>query len=130
MAHAIVEWTANLEGKADIKGLLELIASSMRDSGGVFPWGGIRVRGIRIDDYVIADGAADDAFVNVTVKMGAGRSPEFKREFFGKLFEAMKAHFAAVYESRYLALSMYVEEADEAGSYKHNNIHKRFRKAD
>ena len=130
MAHAIVEWTANLTDEADIRGLLELIAATMRDSGGVFPWGGIRVRGIRLDDYVVADCKADDAFVNITVKMGAGRSVEFKREFFSRLFEAVKAHFAELFERRYLALSLYVEEADEAGSFKHNNIHKRFRKAD
>ena len=91
MAHAVVEWTANLEGEADIHGLLELIAAAMRDSGGVFPWGGIRVRAIRLDDYVIADGKADDAFVNITVKMGAGRSAEFKREFFSALFEKIKS---------------------------------------
>lgn len=130
MAHAIVEWTANLADEADIRGLLELIAATMRDSGGVFPWGGIRVRGIRLDDYVVADGKEDDAFVNITVKMGAGRSAEFKRDFFGRLFEAVKTHFVDLFERRYLALSLYVEEADEAGSFKHNNIHKRFRKAD
>jgi 5-carboxymethyl-2-hydroxymuconate isomerase len=128
MAHAIVEWTSNLEGDADIRGLLELIAAAMRDSGGVFPWGGIRVRAIKLDDYVIADGKADDAFINITVKMGAGRSAEFKRDFFNGLFEQVKTHFAGLYARRYLALSMYVEEADEAGSFKHNNLHTRFRK--
>lgn len=128
MAHAVVEWTSNLEGEADIHGLLELIAAAMRNSGGIFPWGGIRVRAIRLDDYVIADGKADDAFVNVTVKMGAGRSVEFKRAFFTDLFEQIKTHFADLYGRRYLALSLYVEEADEAGSFKHNNIHKRFKK--
>jgi 5-carboxymethyl-2-hydroxymuconate isomerase len=128
MAHAVVEWTSNLEGEADIHGLLELIAAAMRNSGGVFPWGGIRVRAIKLDDYVIADGKADDAFVNVTVKMGAGRSAEFKTAFFTDLFEQIKTHFAELYSRRYLALSLYVEEADEAGSFKHNNIHKRFKK--
>lgn len=128
MAHAVVEWTSNLEGEADIRGLLELIAAAMRNSGGVFPRGGIRVRAIRLDDYVIADGKADDAFVNVTVKMGAGRSAEFKKVFFTDLFEQIKTHFAELYTRRFLALSLYVEEADEAGSFKHNNIHKRFMK--
>jgi 5-carboxymethyl-2-hydroxymuconate isomerase len=128
MAHAVVEWTSNLEGQADIRGLLELIAAAMRDSGGVFPWGGIRVRAIRLEDYVIADGKADDAFVNITVKMAAGRSAEFKREFFTALFEQVKAHFAELYASRNLALSLYVEEADESGSFKHNNIHQRFKR--
>lgn len=128
MAHAIVEWTSNLEGDADIPGLLDLIAAAMRDSGGVFPWGGIRVRAIKLDDYVIADGKADDAFVNITIKMGAGRSAEFKKAFFAGLFDQVKTHFADLYARRYLALSMYVEEADEAGSFKQNNLHSRFKK--
>lgn len=128
MAHAIVEWTDNLEGDCDIRGLLELIAAAMRDSGGVFPWGGIRVRAIKLTDYVIADGQADDAFVNITVKMGAGRPAEFKQRFFSELFEQVKSHFSKAFETRFLALSLYVEEADEAGSFKHNNIHRRFRK--
>lgn len=128
MAHATVEWTDNLEGEADIHGLLELIAAAMRDSGGVFPWGGIRVRGIKLSDYVIADGKADDAFVNITIRMAAGRPAEFKQAFFASLFAQVKAHFAELYARRYLALSMYVEEADEAGSFKHNNLHARFRK--
>ncbi|HTK36527.1 MAG TPA: 5-carboxymethyl-2-hydroxymuconate Delta-isomerase [Caulobacteraceae bacterium] len=128
MAHAVVEWTDNLEGDADIRGLLELIAAEMRAADGVFPWAGIRVRGIRLTDYVIADGKADDAFVNITVLMGAGRSAAFKQQFFSQLFERIKTHFAELYERRYLALSLYVNEADEAGSFKHNNIHARFRR--
>src|SRR6185312_6655276 len=99
------------------------------EADGVFPVGGIRVRAIRLEDYVVADGKEDDAFVHITAKIGKGRSEEFKKTFFSKLFEHIKAHFAALYDQRYLALSMYVEEADETGSFKHNNIHKRFRKA-
>ena len=89
----------------------------MRDTGGVFPWGGIRVRAIRLEDYVIADGKADDAFINITVKMAGGRSAEFKREFFTALFEQVKAHFADLYARRYLALSLYVEETDESRQF-------------
>ena len=129
MAHAVVEWTANLEGQVNIRELLELIAAEMRDSGGVFPWGGIRVRAIKFDDYVIADGKADDAFINITIVMGAGRSAEFKKEFFTRLFDRVKALLSPVFDARFLALSMYVEEADEAGSFKHNNLHARFKKA-
>jgi 5-carboxymethyl-2-hydroxymuconate isomerase len=129
MAHAIVEWTDNLEADGfEIRPVLELIARAMREADGVFPWGGIRVRGIRLTDYVIADGLGDDAFINVTVKMGPGRSAEFKTAFFTALFDQIKAHTADLFARRSLALSLYVEEADEAGSFKHNNIHKRFRK--
>jgi len=129
MAHAVVEWTDNLEADGfKIGPLLELIAAAMRDADGVFPWGGIRVRGIRLTDYVIADDSGQDAFINITVKMGAGRSAEFKRAFFSGLFDKIGAHLEPIFNRRFLALSMYIDEADEAGSFKRNNLHVRFRK--
>jgi 5-carboxymethyl-2-hydroxymuconate isomerase len=83
-----------------------------------------------LTDYVIADdnAEADDAFINISVKMGAGRPAEFKQAFFGALFSKIKAHCDDLFAKRSLALSLYVDEADEAGSYKHSNIHMRFRK--
>lgn len=128
MAHATVEWTDNLEGAFDLQGLLALIAAEMRErSGGVFPVGGIRVRGIRVTDYVIADGkGADDAFINIDVKMGVGRSEAFRKAFFDQMFAAVKAHLGDLFDRRPLALSLYVEEAE---GWKHNTIHKRLENA-
>ena len=40
----------------------------------------------------------------------------------------MKAHFAALFATRYLALSMELYEFDERGTYKHNNVHARLKK--
>lgn len=130
MAHAVVEWTDNLEADGfQIRPLLALIARHMRDSDGVFPVGGIRIRGVRLTDYVIADDSGEDAFINISVLMGAGRSAQFRTEFFDHLFEAVAALLQPIFERRALALSMYVHEADEAGSWKKNNIHQRLRKA-
>jgi len=126
MAHAIVEWTDNLVGDLNIRGLLELIAREMREANGVFPWGGIRVRGIKLVDYVIADDTGQDAFVNVTVKLGAGRSTTFKEQFFSKLFKVIVQYLEPITNKRFLAVSLYVEETDEAASFKANNIHARF----
>lgn len=39
----------------------------------------------------------------------------------------IKEHFAQLYATRPLALSMELYEFDEAGTYKHNNIHARYR---
>lgn len=128
MAHAIVEWTDNLAGEFDLHALLRLIAAEMRDrADGVFPVGGIRVRGLRLTDYVIADGTDPrDAFINIDVKMGAGRPAAFRKAFFDALFERVKTHLGDLFERRPLALSLYVEEAE---GWKHNNIHQRLEKA-
>ncbi|MDF0546439.1 5-carboxymethyl-2-hydroxymuconate isomerase [Sphingobium sp. H39-3-25] len=126
MAHATVEYTDNLVGEFDLNRLLSKIAEEMRErSGGVFPVGGIRVRAHRLSDYVIADGlCADDAFINIDVKMGVGRSEEFRQAFFSQLFEAIKVELGDLFERRPLALSLYVEEAE---GWKHNSIHKRLK---
>ncbi|MCI4644992.1 MAG: 5-carboxymethyl-2-hydroxymuconate Delta-isomerase [Hyphomonadaceae bacterium] len=132
MAHAIVEWTDNLADDGfEVRPVLDLIASEMQSrSNGVFPIGGIRVRAIRLTDYVIADGAGDeDAFVNITVKMGAGRTEIFKHAFFSGLFEKLRQHFEPVFARRPFALSMYVEEAAPEASFKANTIHQRLKAA-
>jgi 5-carboxymethyl-2-hydroxymuconate isomerase len=126
MAHATVEWTANLDREFDLQGLLQLIAHDMREnSQGVFPVGGIRIRGIRLTDYVIADGLGqDDGFINIDVKMGAGRSAEFRKAYFDALFSRIRDHLGDLFDRRPLALSLYVEEAE---GWKHNTIHDRIR---
>jgi len=43
------------------------------------------------------------------------------------LFARIKEHFARLYATRPLAPSMELYEFDEAGTYKHNNIHARYR---
>lgn len=127
MPHVVVEYTDNLAEAADIPGLLHLIADKLAASG-MFPIGGIRVRAIRLDQYVIADGqGADDAFVHLTAKIGSGRAPALRQQVFGDIFTAVGAHLAPVFARGPAALSMYVEEADEAGSFKRNTIHARLK---
>lgn len=126
MPHCTVEYTSNLSVDGDIPGLLAKLAAKFRDSDGVFPIGAIRVRALRLDEYVIADGAADDAFVHITVKIGQGRPAEFRKAFFDAFFDIAKEHLSPVFDARGTALSMYVEEVDEQGAWRHNTIHKRF----
>ena len=76
----------------------------------------------------MADGAEDYAFVHATFKLGAGRAREIRQRTGDALFEMMKTHFAELYARRYLALSLELYEFDEAGTWKQNNIHARFRR--
>jgi 5-carboxymethyl-2-hydroxymuconate isomerase len=127
MAHLTFEYTSNIKPQADIPALL-LKSNQSLIAQGVFPVGGIRSRAIELTDYCMADGQADYAFVHATLKIGAGRSEAAKRKTCDELFEMVKAHFAELFSQRYLALSMELYEFDEGGTYKHNNVHARFKK--
>ncbi len=129
MPHLIYEYTYNLKAEGDIPGLLRKTNQVVLDQGGVFPKGGIRSRAICLADYCVADGSADDAFVHLTFKMGAGRTAEEKQKVGDELFAMLKAHFADIFARRGLALSMEIVEFSEAGTWKHNNIHARFKKS-
>ena len=129
MPHLIYEMTDNLAvPEADISGLLKKSNQVLIDQGGVFPIGGIRSRVIWLKDYCVADGSVDDAFVHLTLKIGAGRSDEAKKKTGDDLFKMISDHFTAIYQKRTLALSMEIVEFSEAGTWKQNNIHARYKK--
>lgn len=130
MPHLIYEYTDNLDAKeADIQGLLKKSCDILIAQGGVFPIGGIRARAHCLSHYCIADGShPDDAFVHASLKVGAGRSEAEKKKACDELFAMISAHFAASFEKRGLALSMEFSEFSEAGTWKKNNIHARYKK--
>ena len=130
MPHLVYEITNNLDtAKADIPGLLKKSNQVLIAQGGVFPTGGIRSRVVWLRDYCIADGSQpDDAFVHASLKVGAGRSEAEKKKACDELFAMMTEHFAAVFAERGLALSMEFSEFSEAGTWKKNNIHPRYKK--
>lgn len=129
MPHLTFEYTDNLHADGNIPALLKKANQVLIDQGGVFPIGGIRSRAIRLTDYCVADGTVDDAFVHATLKIGAGRSEEQKKKAGDELFQMISEHFAAIYQQRTLALSMEIVEFSEAGTWKQNNIHARYKKA-
>lgn len=128
MPHLTFEVTDNIYAEADVPALLKAANAVLIAQDGVYPTGGIRARAIRLSDYCVADGSADDAFVHATLKIGSGRSPEAKQKTGDDLFALMCAHFAGLYARRGLALSLEIAEFSEAGTWKQNNIHARYRK--
>ena len=130
MPHLIYEITDNLDTpETNIPSLLKKSNQVLIDQGGVFPIGGIRSRVIWLKDYCVADGTADDAFVHASLKVGAGLSEAKKKQACDELFAMITEHFAAVIAQRGLALSMEFSEFSEAGTWKKNNIHARYKKA-
>ncbi|MDB5818613.1 MAG: 5-carboxymethyl-2-hydroxymuconate isomerase [Rhizobacter sp.] len=130
MPHFTLEYSANLES-FDITPLCAELARTLVaqqvDGKPVFPIGGVRVRAYRAEHYCIADGQPDAGFVHGSMKVGAGRSQATLKAAGDAAFEVIEQHFAKRFADAGLALSMEIGEFSEAGTWKHNNLHARFK---
>ncbi|MDT8999592.1 5-carboxymethyl-2-hydroxymuconate Delta-isomerase [Paucibacter sp. APW11] len=133
MPHLTLEYSANLreQGRFDqlCRSLAQTLVAQRNEAGEpVFPIGGVRVRAIACEDWCVADGSVPEAgFVHARLLIGAGRSAAQQQACGDALFAQMKTHFAALYERQGLALSLELGEFSEAGTWKHNNLHQRFK---
>lgn len=124
MPHLIVEYSANIEEALKLPELL----TRLRDcavASGVFPLGGIRLRGARRDHYLIADGDPANAFVHLTARIGQGRTLEVRQSIAQALFDVLCSQLAELYAERGLGISVEIQEIDAATSLKKNNLHER-----
>ncbi|WP_138763297.1 5-carboxymethyl-2-hydroxymuconate Delta-isomerase [Pseudomonas lactis] len=122
MPHFIAEYTDNLESQADLPGLFEKVHRVLGDSG-VFPLGGIRSRGVRLDTWRMADGKHDYAFVHMTLKVGHGRDLATREAVAQAVFAVITEHFAQLQAQRLLALSFEMIELHPQLNFKQNNVH-------
>ena len=127
MPHLKVEYSANLDASGHINTLCRELAQcldAIQDgTRKVYPTGGIRVRALRCEYYCIADGTLDAAFVHANLKIAQGRSEAVRRATGDALLEVLKTHFADVFAQQGLALSVEINEFNELGTWKHNNLH-------
>ncbi len=126
MPHVIIEYTANLETEVRIPDLMCEVNGVLLGYADVFPPGGIRTRALRLDQYRMADGAHDDAFIHITLRIKAGRSKSVTGKVCADLFAAVRTHLAEVFASRYLGLTLELVEFDTHGFHVENNVHARF----
>jgi 5-carboxymethyl-2-hydroxymuconate isomerase len=125
MPHFVLEYSANLE--LDIPELFRKLRSTALETG-IFPLGGIRFRAIRCDDYLVADGDPENAFVHLTLKLGHGRPLAVRKEAGEAIFRALADHLKPVFDRRPLAISFEMAELDPELSFKANSIHERLKR--
>lgn len=126
MPHVIVEYSANLEEDVDPRKLIERIHATIVETG-VFPIGGVRTRAERRDLYAIADGDPDNAFCAILIRIGRGRDEETRRRASQAVLAALADETAGAFARRGLSLSVEIQEIDEAGASRKNNLHERLK---
>ena len=94
---------------------------------GLFPLAGIRVRAHPMPHSSIADEHPNNAFADMILRIGEGRSDEQKAAAGAALMEVAKSAFAAQLAQPHFALSLEIIEISKRFSWKANSIHPRLK---
>jgi 5-carboxymethyl-2-hydroxymuconate isomerase len=124
MPHLTIEYSANIE--AHIAGLCHDLRDVMLASG-LFEIGAIRVRARPCPHYAIADELPQNAFADMILRIGKGRSDTEKSAIGNALVGRAETHFASLLAQPHFALSLEVQEISPQFSWKINAIHPRLR---
>lgn len=121
MPHQIVEYSSNLDGVMDVRGLVDCLHAAALETG-IFPVAGLRTRAVRRDVYRIADGHSDNAFVHVLLRIRFGRSLDDRQRAADRVSKALFDFLADLSATRPLALSLDIQDIDPHTNRKHNNL--------
>ena len=127
MPHFVLEYSSNLEPELAVPELFQKLRSAALETG-IFPLGGIRFRAIRCDDYLVADGDPENAFVHLTLKLGHGRPLEVRKDAAEAIFRTLTEYLRPIFDRRPLAISFEMAELHPELSFKQNNLHERLRR--
>ncbi|MBY5524153.1 5-carboxymethyl-2-hydroxymuconate Delta-isomerase [Rhizobium leguminosarum] len=127
MPHFTMEYSANLDRTVDFDALCRVVHAEILKTG-LFEVGAARVRAIRCEAYAIADLLAENAFIDMSFRIGEGRSEDDKRRTGEAIFQAVTQHLETLFQTPHFALTLEIREIDPALSWKKNAIHLRLRK--
>jgi 5-carboxymethyl-2-hydroxymuconate isomerase len=120
--HFTLEYSANLDDRLDMAGVVEIVRKAAVETG-IFPLGGIRVRAVRCEHYTIADGRSEFGFLDMVLRLGEGRDLAARKKAGDHIFKALSAYLDPVFATSKFALSFDMQINDKETSWKRNNIH-------
>ncbi len=126
MPHLTIEYSANLDAQSDMTALCQSLHAAMMASG-LFELGAVRVRARPCPHFAVADLLGENAFADLILRIGAGRSDDDKTSIGQALMRTLEAHFAPQLARPHIALSLEVQEISAPYSWKTNAIHPRLR---
>ena len=121
MPHLILDYSANMEERADIAVLCDCIRIAAIETG-VFPKAGVRVRALKADHVSIADGNPDNGYIDISIRLREGRDQETRERATQHIFAAAEEFLKSVMEKYPVALSMEMRNIDASLSPKSNSI--------
>ena len=123
MPHLTIEYSSNLDGDIDIAAFCESLRCAMVETG-AFPMAGIRVRALRCEHWAIADGEPTHAFIDMSIRLRAGRSDAVRKAAVSHVFSAAETFLRDILNVHSLALSIEMREIDPDLSLKTGSVRK------
>jgi len=123
MPHFNIEYSSNLENTVDFTALCNILRLAAIKTK-VFPVAGIRVRATPCPHFSIADGDPQHGFIDITVRLRAGRPIELRKSATADLFKAVETLLAPIIARQSIALSMEMRNIDPDLSPKTGSIRK------
>ena len=126
MAHLIIQYSENLDSRVNMTNVCSVMSGVMQKTG-LFPLAGIRGRAHSVIHRSIADEHPENAFCDMVLRMGEGRTDQQKSRVGTDLMAAAEAEFFAQLSTPYFALSLEIIVISKLLSWKKNSIHNRLR---
>ncbi|MCW4589814.1 5-carboxymethyl-2-hydroxymuconate Delta-isomerase [Gluconacetobacter entanii] len=126
MPHLTMEYSGNIENEVDMQGLCVDVHRAILSSG-LFETGAPRVRAFRADAWAIADLDRENSFIDMSFRIGVGRSAEERKRVGDMIFATARAGVHHLLARPYFALSLEIREIDPRLSWKENTMHARLR---
>ena len=123
MPHFHIDYSANLEQRLAIAELLVVLRDAAMETG-IFPLAGIRIRATACDHWLIADGNREHAFLDISIRLRAGRAAEAKKKATAHIFAAAEAFCAEVMATSSFMLSLEMRDIDPDLGPKASSIRK------
>ena len=125
MPQITVEYSRNLEARADVRALVDAVHEAARATGLFDRGNGIRTRAAPRDVYRVADGDPANAFVAVILRIAEGRSVEQRTKLADEVFAVVCSQLAHASATSPLAISLEVQEVPDLHARNYNNLHER-----
>ncbi len=121
MPHIQIDYSANLEERMDVAAFCRVIRDAAVQTG-ILPLAGIRVRATACSHWVIADGHPAHAFLDMSLRLRAGRSDADKAAATATIFAAAERFCATVLADTSFLLSFEMRDIDPALAPKTSSI--------
>ena len=129
MPHLIVDYSPNLEDRVDMAAFCDTLRQAAIQTGAM-PMAGVRVRAVRADHVSMADGDPAHGYVDITLRLRAGRDLETRKAATAHVFQADRAFLAPAMQTHSIALSFEMRDIDPALSPKCGTVRDHLKGAD